>query len=109
MREDTEGLLMVLLAISKALLRTYVDVVHFILKELVHKYLNETQELKRFPTLQAEVATSANEYLERIVSKKSSWYHMQKRLHHDQNITMHNVYERHLKFLYWITCKATFL
>lgn len=43
-----------------------VDAVHFILKELVRKSLNETQELKRFPTLQAEVAAAANEALERF-------------------------------------------
>ncbi|KAF9626411.1 hypothetical protein IFM89_033230 [Coptis chinensis] len=40
--------------------------VHFVLKELVRKSLNETQELKRFPTLTAELATAANEALERF-------------------------------------------
>lgn len=43
-----------------------VDAVHFILKELVRKSLNETQELKRFPTLQAEIAAAAGEALERF-------------------------------------------
>uniref|UniRef100_A0A0D6R1X6 Dynamin-type G domain-containing protein n=1 Tax=Araucaria cunninghamii TaxID=56994 RepID=A0A0D6R1X6_ARACU len=43
-----------------------VDTVHFILKELVRKALSETQELKRFPTLQAEIAAAAGEALERF-------------------------------------------
>uniref|UniRef100_A0A0C9RIS4 TSA: Wollemia nobilis Ref_Wollemi_Transcript_15527_2462 transcribed RNA sequence n=1 Tax=Wollemia nobilis TaxID=56998 RepID=A0A0C9RIS4_9CONI len=43
-----------------------VDTVHFLLKELVRKALNETQELKRFPTLQAEIAAAAGEALERF-------------------------------------------
>ncbi|GLJ53963.1 hypothetical protein SUGI_1153620 [Cryptomeria japonica] len=43
-----------------------VDAVHFILKELVRKSLSETQELKRFPTLQAEIAAAAGEALERF-------------------------------------------
>ncbi|KAF5469902.1 hypothetical protein F2P56_010460 [Juglans regia] len=43
-----------------------VDAVHFVLKELVRKSLGETQELKRFPTLQAEIAAAANEALERF-------------------------------------------
>eukprot|EP01018_Ginkgo_biloba_P006135 Gb_32144 [translate_table: standard] len=43
-----------------------VDAVHFILKDLVRKSVNETQELKRFPTLQAEVAAAATEALERF-------------------------------------------
>ncbi|KAK9266866.1 hypothetical protein L1049_027125 [Liquidambar formosana] len=43
-----------------------VDAVHFILKELVRKSIGETQELKRFPTLQAEIAAAANEALERF-------------------------------------------
>lgn len=43
-----------------------VDAVHFILKDLVRKSLNETQELKRFPTLQAEIASAAGEALERF-------------------------------------------
>ncbi|XP_059448748.1 phragmoplastin DRP1E [Corylus avellana] len=43
-----------------------VDAVHFVLKELVRKSIGETQELKRFPTLQAEIAGAANEALERF-------------------------------------------
>ncbi|KAK3195272.1 hypothetical protein Dsin_026582 [Dipteronia sinensis] len=50
-----------------------VDAVHFVLKELVRKSLGETQELKRFPTLQSEIAAAANASLERFrdESKKS--------------------------------------
>uniref|UniRef100_A0A2N9H060 Dynamin-type G domain-containing protein n=1 Tax=Fagus sylvatica TaxID=28930 RepID=A0A2N9H060_FAGSY len=43
-----------------------VDAVHFILKELVRRSILETQELKRFPTLQAEIAAAASEALERF-------------------------------------------
>ncbi|CAN0877165.1 Phragmoplastin DRP1C [Linum grandiflorum] len=43
-----------------------VDAVHFILKELVRKSIAETEELKRFPTLQADIAAAANESLERF-------------------------------------------
>ncbi|XP_024543962.1 dynamin-related protein 1E [Selaginella moellendorffii] len=43
-----------------------VDAVHFILKELVRKAINETQELKRFPTFQAELSAAAVEALERF-------------------------------------------
>ncbi|XP_021659291.2 phragmoplastin DRP1E isoform X2 [Hevea brasiliensis] len=43
-----------------------VDAVHFVLKELVRKSIGETQELKRFPTLQAEIAAASNESLERF-------------------------------------------
>ncbi|GMN30787.1 hypothetical protein TIFTF001_002959 [Ficus carica] len=43
-----------------------VDAVHFILKELVRRSIAETQELKRFPTLQGELAAAANEALERF-------------------------------------------
>ncbi|KAK7263344.1 hypothetical protein RJT34_30932 [Clitoria ternatea] len=43
-----------------------VDAVHFLLKELVRKSIAETQELKRFPTLQAEIAAAAYEALERF-------------------------------------------
>uniref|UniRef100_A0A2P2JSQ0 Uncharacterized protein MANES_01G275100 n=1 Tax=Rhizophora mucronata TaxID=61149 RepID=A0A2P2JSQ0_RHIMU len=42
------------------------DAVHFVLKELVRKSIGETQELKRFPTLQAEIAAASNEALERF-------------------------------------------
>ncbi|KAM7259559.1 hypothetical protein ACFE04_015300 [Oxalis oulophora] len=50
-----------------------VDAVHFVLKELVRKSIAETQELKRFPTLQAEIAGAANEALDRFreASKKT--------------------------------------
>ncbi|KAK3027407.1 hypothetical protein RJ639_042086 [Escallonia herrerae] len=40
--------------------------VHFVLKELVRKSLAETQELKRFPSLQADIAAAANDALERF-------------------------------------------
>ncbi|XP_058104178.1 phragmoplastin DRP1E-like [Magnolia sinica] len=43
-----------------------VDAVHLVLKELVRRSMGETQELKRFPTLQAEIAVAANEALERF-------------------------------------------
>ncbi|XVF85457.1 hypothetical protein PTKIN_Ptkin17bG0119400 [Pterospermum kingtungense] len=43
-----------------------VDAVHFVLKELVRKSISETEELKRFPTLQTDIATAANEALERF-------------------------------------------
>ncbi|KAL1333386.1 hypothetical protein HN51_062212 [Arachis hypogaea] len=43
-----------------------VDAVHFILKELVRKSIGETEELRRFPTLQAEIAAASNEALERF-------------------------------------------
>ncbi|KMZ63925.1 Dynamin [Zostera marina] len=43
-----------------------VDAVHFVLKELVRKSINETQELKRFPSLQADIAAAGNESLERF-------------------------------------------
>ncbi|KAK1261489.1 Dynamin-related protein 1E [Acorus gramineus] len=43
-----------------------VDAVHFVLKELVRRSIGETQELKRFPTLQAELAAASFEALERF-------------------------------------------
>ncbi|OAY71357.1 Dynamin-related protein 1E [Ananas comosus] len=43
-----------------------VDAVHYVLKELVRKSIGETQELKRFPTLQAELAAASYEALERF-------------------------------------------
>ncbi|KAL3635934.1 Phragmoplastin drp1c [Castilleja foliolosa] len=43
-----------------------VDAVHFVLKELVRKSIAETEELKRFPTLQSDIATAANEALEKF-------------------------------------------
>lgn len=43
-----------------------VDAVHSILKELVRKSLAETQELKRFPSLQADIAAAANDALDRF-------------------------------------------
>ncbi|XP_042503950.1 phragmoplastin DRP1E-like [Macadamia integrifolia] len=51
-----------------------VDAVHYVLKELVRKSIGETQELKRFPPLQAELAAAANEALERFrdESKKTT-------------------------------------
>ncbi|KAJ7942869.1 Dynamin [Quillaja saponaria] len=43
-----------------------VDAVHFILKELVRKSIAETEELKRFPTLQSDIAAAAIDALERF-------------------------------------------
>ncbi|KAH7516274.1 hypothetical protein FEM48_Zijuj10G0117800 [Ziziphus jujuba var. spinosa] len=43
-----------------------VDAVHLVLKELVRKSIAATEELKRFPTLQTDIATAANEALERF-------------------------------------------
>ncbi|WOL14592.1 hypothetical protein Cni_G23372 [Canna indica] len=43
-----------------------VDAVHAILKELVHKAINETPELKQYPTLRVEVGNAAFESLERM-------------------------------------------
>lgn len=43
-----------------------VDAVHFILKELVRKSIAETEELRRFPTLTSDLATAANEALEKF-------------------------------------------
>ncbi|PRQ18623.1 putative dynamin central domain, dynamin, GTPase domain, GTPase effector domain, Dynamin superfamily [Rosa chinensis] len=42
------------------------DEVHFLLKEIVRRSIAETQELRRFPTLQAELATAASDALERF-------------------------------------------
>uniref|UniRef100_A0A7I4DZ12 Dynamin-type G domain-containing protein n=1 Tax=Physcomitrium patens TaxID=3218 RepID=A0A7I4DZ12_PHYPA len=43
-----------------------VDVVHFILRELVRKSASETQELMRFPTLQGELTAAATASLEKF-------------------------------------------
>ncbi|TYH96425.1 hypothetical protein ES332_A12G176500v1 [Gossypium tomentosum] len=43
-----------------------VDAVYYVLKELVRKSIAETQELKRFPSLQTDIATAANESLEKF-------------------------------------------
>lgn len=43
-----------------------VDAVHNVLRQLVRMSIGETQELRRFPTLQAELAAVANEALERF-------------------------------------------
>ncbi|XP_042384490.1 phragmoplastin DRP1E-like [Zingiber officinale] len=43
-----------------------VDAVHFVLKDLVRKSIGETQELKRFPSLQAELAAACYQALERF-------------------------------------------
>ncbi|XP_042486070.1 phragmoplastin DRP1C [Macadamia integrifolia] len=43
-----------------------VDAVHLVLKDLVRKSIGETEELKRFPTLQADIAAAAGESLERF-------------------------------------------
>ncbi|KAJ0977336.1 hypothetical protein J5N97_012810 [Dioscorea zingiberensis] len=51
-----------------------VDAVHSILKELVHKAINETIELKQYPTLKVEVGNAAFDSLERMrdESKKAT-------------------------------------
>ncbi|KAL5998969.1 Phragmoplastin drp1a [Asimina triloba] len=51
-----------------------VDAVHAILKELVHKAVSETSELKQYPTLRVEVSNAAFESLERMreESKKAT-------------------------------------
>ncbi|KAJ4805165.1 hypothetical protein LUZ62_017731 [Rhynchospora pubera] len=51
-----------------------VDAIHFILKELVRMSIGECQELKRFPTLQSELAAACYEALERYKedSKKTT-------------------------------------
>ncbi|URD86082.1 dynamin-related protein [Musa troglodytarum] len=51
-----------------------VDSVHAILKDLVHKAINETHELKQYPTLRVEVGNAAVESLERMreESKKAT-------------------------------------
>ncbi|CAD6219962.1 unnamed protein product [Miscanthus lutarioriparius] len=43
-----------------------VDAGHVVLKDLVRKSIGETEQLRRFPTLQAAIATAANEALERF-------------------------------------------
>ncbi|RWR93289.1 dynamin-related protein 5A [Cinnamomum micranthum f. kanehirae] len=43
-----------------------VDAVHALLKELVHKAVNETAELKQYPTLRVEVGNAAFESLDRM-------------------------------------------
>ncbi|KAJ8900439.1 hypothetical protein K2173_025216 [Erythroxylum novogranatense] len=51
-----------------------VDAVHSILKDLVHKSISETHELKQYPTLRVEVSAAAVDSLERMreESKKST-------------------------------------
>ncbi|XP_058095924.1 dynamin-related protein 5A isoform X1 [Magnolia sinica] len=51
-----------------------VDAVHSILKELVHKAISETAELKQYPSLRVEVGNAAFESLERMreESKKAT-------------------------------------
>ncbi|KAL8268486.1 hypothetical protein R6Q59_002284 [Mikania micrantha] len=46
-----------------------VDAVHFVLKELVRKSIGETEELRRFPTLQSALAAAAGEALENFVMR----------------------------------------
>lgn len=43
-----------------------VDAVHLVLKELVRRSIAETVELKRFPSLQSDIANAANESLEKF-------------------------------------------
>ncbi|KEH18654.1 dynamin-related protein 1B [Medicago truncatula] len=51
-----------------------VDAVHGILKDLIHKSMSETMELKQYPTLKAELGSAAIESLERMKeeSKKAT-------------------------------------
>ncbi|XP_011024178.1 PREDICTED: dynamin-related protein 1C [Populus euphratica] len=49
---------------SKSLMFLFISGVRFVLKELVRKSIAETEELKRFPTLQSDIAAAANEALE---------------------------------------------
>ncbi|KAJ7945054.1 dynamin-like protein [Quillaja saponaria] len=51
-----------------------VDAVHAILKDLVHKAISETVELKQYPSLRVEVGNAASESLERMraESKKAT-------------------------------------
>lgn len=51
-----------------------VDAVHAILKELVHKAISETPELKQYPTLRVEVSNAAADSLDRMkeTSKKAT-------------------------------------
>jgi len=51
-----------------------VDAVHAILKDLIHKAMAETMELKQYPTLRVEVGTAAIDSLERMrgESKKAT-------------------------------------
>ncbi|KAK3165085.1 hypothetical protein QOZ80_1AG0028720 [Eleusine coracana subsp. coracana] len=51
-----------------------IDAVHGILKELVHKSIKETHELKQFPTLRVEVSNAAFKSLDRMrdESKKNT-------------------------------------
>ncbi|VVA27526.1 Hypothetical predicted protein, partial [Prunus dulcis] len=51
-----------------------VDAVHAILKDLVHKSVNETPELKQYPALRVEVTHAASDSLERMreESKKAT-------------------------------------
>ncbi|KAF5464468.1 hypothetical protein F2P56_014542 [Juglans regia] len=51
-----------------------VDAVHAILKDLTHKAIGETMELKQYPTLRSEVANAAIESLDRMreESKKAT-------------------------------------
>ncbi|MCL7044780.1 hypothetical protein MKW94_028380, partial [Papaver nudicaule] len=53
---------------------TAVDAVHSILKELVHKSVDETVELKQYPSLRMEVGSAACESLDRMrdESKKAT-------------------------------------
>uniref|UniRef100_A0A164TYU4 Dynamin-related protein 5A n=1 Tax=Daucus carota subsp. sativus TaxID=79200 RepID=A0A164TYU4_DAUCS len=51
-----------------------VDAVHAILKDLVHKSINETMELKQYPSLRVEVSNAAIESLDKmkLESKKAT-------------------------------------
>ncbi|XP_078432889.1 phragmoplastin DRP1C-like [Wolffia australiana] len=54
------------LGFFKAPAEASVDAVHSVLKELVRQSISETMELKRFPTLRADISAAANDALERF-------------------------------------------
>ncbi|KAG0482647.1 hypothetical protein HPP92_010731 [Vanilla planifolia] len=64
--KDIERLIDGALTLFKGPAEASVDAVHLILKELVRKSIGETEELKRFPTLQSDIAAAANEALDRF-------------------------------------------
>ncbi|KAI3990598.1 hypothetical protein MKX01_022898 [Papaver californicum] len=51
---------------------TAVDAVHSILKELVHKSVDETVELKQYPSLRMEVGSAACESLDRMRDERTN-------------------------------------
>ncbi|KAK8983875.1 hypothetical protein V6N11_009657 [Hibiscus sabdariffa] len=61
-------------ALKRGPAESAVDAIHSILKDLVHKAISETPELKQYPALRAEVGSAAIESLERMrdQSKKAT-------------------------------------